>query len=210
MIKLICSDVNGVLEHVDHDYSKSGYYKTKNKDPEFSKIINNVFFEYKYLIKGWMKSEISSEEINKILSKKLNIEEEYLNKILTESIKEYEWNWDLINLYQVYRQKGIKVFITTDNMEIFSKIAVPHCNFNKYFDKIYNSADIKLLKEENNYQIFYNISKEYKLNTYEILIVDDSKKIIEETKKLGYKTYLYNMDTYKNFERWINDNLYAD
>jgi hypothetical protein len=41
------------------------------------------------------------------------------NKILTESIKEYEWNWDLINLYQVYRQKGIKVFITTDNMDIF-------------------------------------------------------------------------------------------
>ena len=154
-----------------------------------------------------MTNEISFEEINKILSNKMGIEEDYLNKILIQSIKEYEWNWDLINLYQEYRQKGIKVVITTDNMDIFSKIAVPYNDFNKYFDKIYNSADIKLLKEENNYQFFNDISKEYNLKTNEVLIVDDNKKTIEETGKLGYKTYLYNMDTYKNFEKWINKNI---
>ena len=192
MIKLICSDVNGVLEHIDHDYSKSGYYKTKNIDSKFSDKINNVFIQYKYLIKSWMTNEISFKEIN---------------KILIQSIKEFEWNWDLINLYQEYRQKGIKVVITTDNMDIFSKIAVSYNDFNKYFDKIYNSADIKLLKEENNYQFFNDISKEYNLKTNEVLIVDDNKRTIEETGKMGYKTYLYNMDTYKDFEKWINKKI---
>jgi FMN phosphatase YigB (HAD superfamily) len=92
-------------------------------------------------------------------------------------------------------------------MDIFSKIAVPYNNFMKYFDKIYNSADIKLLKAENNYEYFNIISKEYKLNANEILIIDDNKKIISETEKLGYKTYLYNMDTCINFEKWVEENI---
>ena len=79
MLKLICSDVKGVLEHIDHDYSKSGYYKTTDVNLEFPNKINRIFLEKKYLIKSWMTNEISYKEINKILSKKLNIEEEYLN-----------------------------------------------------------------------------------------------------------------------------------
>ena len=204
MIKLICSDVNGVLEHVDHNYSQSGYFKIKGVELEFSKKIDDIFTTYKYLIKSWMTNEISFKDVNLIISKKLNIDEEYLNKILIQSIKEYEWNWDLINLYQKFRHKGIKVVITTDNMDIFSKIAVPYNKFDIYFDKIYNSSDIKLLKDENNYQFFNNILKEHDLDYNEILIIDDNKSTIENAEKMGYKTYLYNINTCNFFEEWVN------
>jgi FMN phosphatase YigB (HAD superfamily) len=204
MIKLICSDCNGVLEHVDHDYSKSGYYITKEKNSEITDHIRKIIWDNKYLVKSWMTNEISYEEVSLILSNRLNIGKEYFNEILIQSIKDFEWNWELINLYQKYRQQGIKVIMTTDNMDVFSKIAIPYNNFNKYFDRIINSADIKLLKRENNYQFFGDISKEFKLNPDEILIVDDNKTIIEETKKIGYKTYLYNIETCINFEKRVS------
>ena len=91
-------------------------------------------------------------------------------------------------------------------MDIFSKIAIPYNNFDEYFDKIFNSADIKLLKIENNYQFLNDISNEYGLNTNEILIIDDNKKTIKETEKIGYKTFLYNSETCNNFENWFENN----
>jgi FMN phosphatase YigB (HAD superfamily) len=204
MIKLICSDCNGVLDHLDHDYSKFGYYITKESNSEILDNIQKILWNNKYLVKSWMKNEISYEDVHLILSSKTNIAKEYYDKILIQSIKEFEWNWDLINLFQKYRQQGIKVIMTTDNTDVFSTIAIPYNNFNKYFDKIYNSSELKLLKGEDNYRFFDNIAKEFTLSPNEILIMDDNKTIIEETKNIGYKTYLYNMETYKNFEEWFN------
>jgi len=206
MIKLICSDCNGVLDHLDNDYSKFGYYITKESNSEILDNIQKILWDNKYLVKSWMKNEISYDDVNLLISSKTNITKEFYNEILIKSIKEFEWNWELINLYQKYRQQGIKVIMTTDNIDLFSTIAIPYNNFSIYFDKIFNSADIKLLKDEDDYRFFNNISKEFKLNPNEILIVDDKKVIIEETKNIGYKSYLYNMETYKNFEKWFNDN----
>ena len=206
MVKLICSDCNGVLDHVDHDYSKFGYYIAKESNSEILDNIQKILWDNKYLVKSWMKNEISYEDVNLLISSKTNITKEFYNEILIQSIKNFEWNWELINLYQKYRQQGIKVIMTTDNTDIFSKITIPYYNFNKYFDKIINSADIKLLKGEDNYLFFDNISKEFKLSPNEILIIDDNRDIIEGIKNIGYKTYLYNIETYKNFEKWFNDN----
>ena len=88
MVKLICSDCNGVLDHVNHDYSQTGYYNTKESGFELYSKINKIIFESKYLNKSWMVNELSFEDMNLILSNKLNVEKEYLDKILIQSIKE--------------------------------------------------------------------------------------------------------------------------
>jgi hypothetical protein len=46
MIKLICSDCNGVLDHLEHDYSKSGYCITKENDPEILIQSIKIFDEW--------------------------------------------------------------------------------------------------------------------------------------------------------------------
>jgi len=145
MIKLICCDCNGVLEHIDHDYTKSGIYVD---DSEVIGKINNFIFGTKHLLNSWMTGEITYKELNKLLSYKFNINEKYLDDLLVQNMNDFIWNWDLIKLFQKYRNQGIKVFMTTNNNDIFTLVAVPKNNFNKYFDKIYNSADIKYLKEE--------------------------------------------------------------
>jgi len=106
MVKLICTDCNGVLEHIDHDYSISGYYK--------------------------------------------------------------------------------------GNTEII--------------DKIYNSADLMCLKEDNDFELYKKISVEYGLNKNEILVIDDNVYIIEKLSEYGFETYLYNKETYNKFEIWFEKN----
>jgi FMN phosphatase YigB (HAD superfamily) len=110
-----------------------------------------------------MTGEITYKELNKLLSYKFNVNEKYLDDLLVQNMNDFIWNWDLIKLFQKYRNQRIKVFMTTNNNDIFTLVAVPKNNFNKYFDKIYNSADIKYLKEENGLQLFKEISFEYKI-----------------------------------------------
>ena len=203
MIKVICCDCDGVLTHVDHDYSKSGLYVDES---EIMRKINNFIFGTKHLLNSWMTGEISYQELNRLLSYKFDVDEGYLNNLLIQNMENYLWNWDLINLFQKYRKEKIKILLTTNNNDIFTLIAVPKYNLNYYFDKIYNSADIKYLKGENDHRLFMEISKEYNIEKREILIIDDTKRIIEEANELGYRTYLYNIDTCNDFEEWFKIN----
>ena len=84
-IKLICSDCDGVLANVDHDYSKSGYYVNKDNIQTYD-CIHKFVFQSKYLIKSWMVNEITYGEINKIIADRLNIREEKIKDILKQSI----------------------------------------------------------------------------------------------------------------------------
>jgi FMN phosphatase YigB (HAD superfamily) len=199
------------LDHIDHDYSKTGYYVSKNTTGEQQEILGRVR-EYifsddvKPLLKSWMRNEISYKQFNKIAADKFNCDDEFLNHALEQSISESEWNWDLINLYQRYRKNGVKVVMTTDNMDIFSLLAVPLNKFDTYFDNIYNSADVKMLKDDNDLQLFKDIAHEHDLPFDEILIVDDNKTSLNKAHGLGFKIFLYNMTTYKKFEKWMECN----
>lgn len=208
-IKLICSDSNGVLNNVHQDYSRAGcgwWSSIINDDPKLYEKINNfVFGESKYLCNSWMCNEISSRDMNKILSDRFEVDENYLEKMSVESGKGLLLNWDLINIYQKQRKKGLKVVITTDNMDVFSLYTVPFNNLNDYFDDIFNSAELGHLKEYDDFRLYKKIAEDNGLKLSEILIVDDTKKLIDKAEKIGFSTYLYNQDTYMNFENVLND-----
>ena len=151
-IKLICSDCNGVLNNVDGDYSKTGWYSTILQDNYelYNKISKFLFRSGKnYFINSWMSGEINYKDINSILAINFDTSIDYLNKKLIDSAAKLELNWKLVKTYQYFREKGLKIFITTNNMDIFSLYTVPAQNLNNYFDKIYNSFDINLIDESN-------------------------------------------------------------
>ena len=208
-IKLICSDCNGVLNNVDGDYSKTGWYSTISKDkPDlYSKIHkfifcdNPIIMDNEGLIPLWMSGKLTYKDVNKILSNNLNIDISYLDEKLIESAKKLELDWNLIKIYQKFRKNDVKVFITSDNMDIFSLFTVPANNLNDYFDKIYNSFDLNCLKHGNDFELYRKIASENNLELSEVLIVDDSRDIIDRAKEIGFSTYLYNFDTYMNFEK---------
>lgn len=199
-IKLICSDCNGVLNNVDGDYSKSGWYSTiAVDDAELYAKINKFLFSKKYLISSWMSGEIGYRDINKIVASNFDVRYDYLNEKLIESAKKLELNWDLIRTFQNFRKGGGRVVITSDNMDIFTLYTVAANNLNDYFDGIYNSSDIGHLKDFDNFQLYRNLAEENGVSFAEVLVVDDSRRIINGVMELGFAGYLYNLDTCRKF-----------
>lgn len=129
-----------------------------------------------------------------------------MQRHLEESARILELNWDLIDIYQKYRKKNVKVVITSDNMDVFSEQTVPYNKLNNYFDEIYNSSDLGYLKETNDFELYRNLAKTNSLELDEVLIVDDTEKLINNAKDLGFSTYLYNQDTFGNFEKFCEKN----
>jgi len=209
-IKLICSDCNGVLNNVDGDYSKSGWYSTVSTDDVslYNQIYRFLFASNRrYLIYSWMAGEITYKDINRIIADYFKVDRDYLTKKLIESAKNLELNWNLIDVFQRCRKDGIKATITSNNMDIFSLYTVPANNLNNYFDEIYNSSNIGYLKDFNDFELYKNIAKKYNIDVSEILVIDDSRRILESLENIGFSVYLYNNDTYMNFESALNEML---
>jgi FMN phosphatase YigB (HAD superfamily) len=215
-IKLICSDCDGVLANIDHDYSKSGYYvgirkKNQKTYDNIQRFLGNTDCGWdanRFLLKAWMNGEITYKELNRMIAYKFDCDPDYLDKELLKSAEELEMNWTLIELYQKYRKNGIKVVITTDNMDIFSLGTIPANKLDLYFDKIYNSFDLKILKRDNNFGLYKKIAEENELKLEEVLIVDDTVSLIDRGKELGFSVYLFNSSSCNGFEKWLEDRIY--
>lgn len=209
MIKLILSDFDGVLNNVERDYTNTGFYTTiRNENPELMQKIANFLFKSSsgYITKAWMQGDISYKELNMLMARKFNTTEDYLNKCLIESVKKMKLNENLINFYQKQRAINTKVCIMSDNMDIFSEVSVQHFNLNKYFDKIYNSADLKQLKRDKNCELAKKIANEFDCEYKDILVIDDGKKLLDELNEYGFKTFLYNNETQNQLENWFVNN----
>ncbi|HSQ97111.1 MAG TPA: HAD family hydrolase [Rickettsiales bacterium] len=206
MIKLILSDFDGVLSNVDRDFITTGFYTTiRNENPELMQNIGNFLFKSSsgHINRAWMQGEISYKELNTLMARKFNTTENYLNKHLIESVKKMKLNESLINFYQKQRLEGIKVCIMSDNMDIFSEVSIKHFNLDKYFDKIYNSADVKQLKRDKNCELAKRITNEFGYENKDVLVIDDSEKLLGELNEYDFKTFLYNNKTQDQFENWF-------
>ncbi|HSQ97788.1 MAG TPA: HAD hydrolase-like protein [Rickettsiales bacterium] len=208
MIKLILSDFDGVLSNVDRDFITTGFYTTiRNENPELMQNIQNFLFHASgHITRAWMQGDISYKELNMLMARKFNTTEDYLNNHLIESVKKMKLNENLINFYQKQKNNGTKVYIMSDNMDIFSEVSVKHFNLNKYFDKIYNSSDVKQLKRDKNCELARRLASETGCENRDVLVIDDGKKLLDELNEYGFKTYLYNNETYNQFEDWFVDN----
>lgn len=210
-IKLICTDCNGVLNNVDGDYSKSGWWTTVGcelYDKIFKLLFkNNETDGKRYLMSSWMSGEISYKDMNRFVSSVFGIDENYLNDKLVESAKNLVLNWDLIKIFEKQRKNGLKVMITTDNMDIFSEYTVPANELNKYFDNIFNSADLGYLKTDDEFKLYKKIAQDNNLKLSEVLVVDDGKKLIKKAEEIGFSVYLYNQETYMDFESTLDEML---
>jgi FMN phosphatase YigB (HAD superfamily) len=208
-IKVICSDCDGVISNLlDREYKESGFYvEVRKKDPDLYNKINDLTFgnKNKCLARAWMSGVLTYKQINRILAENLGCDYEYLNSCIEKGTKELKLDWDLINLYQKYRGQGIKVFMTTDNIDIFSEACVTTNNLEKYFDGIYNSFYEKRLKIDNDLQTFRDIANNNSLKFEQVLVIDDTKNIIEQARKAGFSVFLYNWDTYGYFRDWFEE-----
>jgi len=173
-LKAVIFDFDGVL---CSDYF---YHTIEKSDPIlFKKINQKIFKKSKDLIKSWMRGEFDYKKFHQIISQKLNVDSELLNRELEKSVKKMKLNQKLLEFVQNLKQNGMKTAILTDNMDVFDNILVPHYNLSQYFDEIFSSSQHKILKGDNEGELLRRLILKLGVNFNEILVIDDSEKFGE-------------------------------
>lgn len=103
---------------------------------------------------------------------------------------------DLVKVARKLKNKGVKIFILSNNFEERADYYKKNFSFLKMFDKVYYSWQTGLIKPDK--KAFKNILSENNLKPEECLYFDNSKENVEAAKILGINAHFFgNTNTVK-------------
>lgn len=141
------------------------------------------------LINDWMRGKYSAEEINQIVSGKIEIPYKKLWEIFVDDCKTMEVSREALEkLHQL--RNNYKVILITGNMDSFSRFTSPALMLDDYFDYISNSYDEGMHKTDNQGELFLKYINKYGVAIEECILLDNSMKVQKVFDNLGGKTYL--------------------
>lgn len=181
MKKTLLIDFDGTICHDRFWFGLDN--KTKDKISDF------LHKDDHRLIKKWMKGGLTSEEINKKISKYLDQDEELLWKEFVKSCKRFKVDKNILNKINKLRSR-YQVILLTDNMDSFDRFVKPELKLEKYFDKIINSFNEKCIKSEPDGKLFKKTMKILNTNIENCMLVDNSKLICSLFEQFGGKSFL--------------------
>src|SRR3989338_11087799 len=153
----------------------------------FEKIQNFLFGANKSKVDEWMRGIHSSEEINQLISKELNVPFKKEWEIFVADCANMKIPADVLNRIENLR-KNYHTVLITDNMDCFTRFTVPVLKLNSYFDSIINSFDNKKFKSDNNGDIFLQVVNGRGSKIEDSILMDNSKGACNTFSKLGGMT----------------------
>ena len=168
----------------------------------FEQIQNFLFSENKSIIRDWMKGVYSSEDINRLISKRLNISFEKLWKVFVDDCTDMMVSRDSLNRIKKLK-KDYKTILITDNMDCFTRFTVPALNLSSYFDSIVNSFENKKFKEYNEGEIFIQLADDAHTKIEDCILIDNSKTACATFSKLGGKSCFVTAET--SLDYWLGN-----
>ena len=195
-----------VLWDFDGVWSKDRFYKSLEIGyPEVWDYIRCKVWgnNDRNLVDRWMMAELNMDNINRIISKDTGIDFDLLNKIFLSDVKTMEIENGHRVIAEALKNRGIKIGLITNNMEVFSTITEPRIGFKELFDgNVFNSFDYKMLKAEGLFDI---VLKKMDSDYATTLLIDDSPKSRGFFESKGGQTYNY--DNFEDFKNWAKINL---
>lgn len=182
-----------VLFDFDEVLCKGRFYK-KTLLPNYCEVydwIQTNIFGNKEVVQKWMRNQINSAEINRLIVENTDVGYEKLNELYEESIRGMELEKEMIDLVKSLKRSGKKVGIVTDNMDIFTQITIPNHQLDTLFDVIINSADHGILKKDDNGRLFDVALTALGEKIENSLMIDDSESTIELYKQKGGHGIVY-------------------
>lgn len=182
MIKNIIFDLGNVILY-DRPASVLNNISISSKD---CKIIEDSFFkDFTELDLGniTLEEHLNNCGLDSVLSEKFR-------EILLNYYKYRIFNDDIIDLMNTLKTNGYGIYIFSNNNKETSEYLKGLPMF-EYVDGWLFSCDYHIGKP--NKEIYYKLFEIYSLNPAECFFVDDSKKNIEEAKKLGMNGYVLNL-----------------
>lgn len=160
----------------------------------FEQIQNFLFSENKSVIRDWMKGVYSSENINRLISKELNIPFDKIWKVFVEDCENMTISVDTLNRIEKLR-KDYETILITDNMDCFTRFTVPAQKLDSFFDLIVNSFENKKFKEHNEGEIFIQLADNGNVKIEDCILIDNSKTACTLFSKLGGKSSFVTSET---------------
>ncbi len=165
------------------------FYKTVSFDYFWSthqeaKIIGQTLFsaDNRALINAWMRGQHRAEDIVQMVAGTTNFPEFELWESLVHSAATLTVFDEALPLIVEAKQK-YQVILFTDNFDTFTRFTVPgNPSFYGVFDSIVNSADVGLLKCDEQGKSFLHVAKEEIGNS---VLIDDSQSSKETFEALG-------------------------
>jgi FMN phosphatase YigB (HAD superfamily) len=154
--------------------------------------IQSNIFGNEELFHKWMRGQVDSAGINKIISENTKIEHEALEKLYRESVSKMVLEENTRNLVKSLKLSRKKVGIVSNNVDAFTQITIPSHNLDSIFDVIINSADHGLLKVDENGKLFDIALSVLGSEINNCLLIDDSESAIDLFRKKGGYGFLYN------------------
>ena len=154
----------------------------------FEKIKKCLFIDNGNLIDPWMKNQLSMNDIIDITSNETKINKQFLKEQLIFSSENMNFiNPEIPNIIKLIQEKGIKVVLASDNMDVFRN-TISKLKLDLLFDDLLLSNEIGFLKTEwtgNTSLFFKNYIKRKNLNPNECILIDDSKKLTDMCHDIG-------------------------
>ncbi len=186
MYKAILFDFDGVL-------CRDRFY-TRTLFPEHKSVLDWIevnIFGNTPLVEQWMRGEMSSEEINRIIAEACAIEFELLHEKFLESVRCMQLDIQVKKIVQRLKTQGVTVGLVTNNMDVFSDITVANHKLDKLFHVIVNSSDYGMLKKDDTGKLFDIALEKLGFDIQDSLVVDDSSIVINLYKNKGGAVFLY-------------------
>ena len=190
-IKTIFLDWNGTIcnnvfwQQLDNDSTKE----------IFEKIKKCLFIDNGNLIDPWMKNQLSMNDIIDTISNETKINKQFLKEQLIFSSENMNFiNPEIPNIIKLIREKGIKVVLASDNMDVF-RYTISKLKLDLLFDDLLLSNEIGFLKTEwtgNTSLFFKNYIKRKNLNPNECTLIDDSKNLTDMCRDIGMQNLKIN------------------
>jgi FMN phosphatase YigB (HAD superfamily) len=151
------------------------------------KEIEGLVFNHPTLANSWMRGEISSETVNMLIAKKLALDYEELWKIFVESSTTIGISTKALS--HIARLKtAYTTVLVTDNMDSLTRFTVPAYELTNVFDQIINSAEVGMLKQDDNGAIFRLVTDEFS----KCILLDDNVQVCSLFENLGGRAYQVN------------------
>ncbi len=193
-IKTIIFDFDGVL-------CKDRFYSSlRTSHPTvYDYIENQIFGSETELVDRWMRNEVSSDNISRMISQANNIEFNTVKRIFEKDILSMEIDQRLVGFIKNRLGLGRKLALVTNNMDVFSRLTVANHKLYEIFEVIVNSADYGLLKTDKNGKLFDIALEKIGVTNYNsVLLIDDSLKV-----KALFESKDGCVFTYSNFDEFI-------
>ncbi len=154
----------------------------------FEKIKKCLFIDSRNLIDPWMKNQLSMNDIINTIYNETKINKQFLKEQLIFSSENMNFvNPEIPNIIKSIQEKGIKIVLASDNMDVF-RYTISKLKLDLLFDDLLLSNEIGFLKTEwtgNTSLFFKNYIKRKNLNPNECILIDDSKKLTDMCHDIG-------------------------